>query len=49
MYTTASSQWSEQPIADFDNTMEDSIYIAAVDPNVGASTASTSPPAVASQ
>jgi hypothetical protein len=33
MYTTASNQWSEQPISDFDNSMEDSIYIAAVDPN----------------
>jgi hypothetical protein len=33
MYTTASNQWSEQPISAFDGTIEDSIYIAAVDPN----------------
>jgi hypothetical protein len=33
MYTTASNRWVEQPIVDFDPTMEDSIYIAAVDPN----------------
>jgi hypothetical protein len=33
MYTAATQQWAEQPITAFDNTMEDSIYIAAVDPN----------------
>jgi hypothetical protein len=33
MYTAASNRWVEQQITDFDNTMEDSIYIGAVDPN----------------
>ncbi|MGH7269117.1 MAG: hypothetical protein ACREJ3_01700, partial [Polyangiaceae bacterium] len=33
VWTTASSRWTEQPIPQFDPSMEDSIYIAAVDPN----------------
>ncbi len=32
VWTTASNRWTESPIAQFDNTMEDSVYIGGVDP-----------------
>jgi MYXO-CTERM domain-containing protein len=33
MYTTATGTWEEQPIQGFDASVEDSVYIGAVDPN----------------
>jgi MYXO-CTERM domain-containing protein len=33
VYTTASGVWVEQPIPGFDPSVEDSVYIGAVDPN----------------
>jgi hypothetical protein len=32
VWTTASNRWTESPIPQFDNTMEDSVYIGGVDP-----------------